>query len=69
MSTSEYEDDENYKPLCEVSNNQRKFYVLDLAEKLYVYSTSNDGGLPKVSPEEAFASAESFAAEAMRRGY
>jgi len=68
MSEAEYEDD-SFKPVCEVPKNQRRFYVLELANELFQYSCPDNGGPPSISPEQAFTFAEEFVAEAVRRGY
>ena len=68
----EYDDDAP-RALAASEKWELREYTLNLARSLYEYSVPQvggpAGGVPAMSPEEAFTHAEAFVAEAIRRGY
>lgn len=63
----EFEPD--YPTFMEMGSRKRQAMVRELAFELFQHSCPNTGGPPSISPEECFAHAEAFVAEAQRRGY
>ncbi len=63
------EDDPLMPHAKDMDSSMYSFHVRSLAEQLLVMSVHQDGGLPTISIQEAFATAEAFYSEAVRRGH